>query len=255
MTWPHLVVERLKARWPRIHFDYVNGGVPGYVVNSSLQNLLIRIKPLQPDIVVIYHATNDLSRNSYQLALKAGIVKPRAEMQKSWLSDHSLLWYLIEKNLRIKSHQEKASDQTKKLQFKLEDLAIPFQADLISLVEESKNVAPIVALATFSHRLRRNQTSEEQIQAAVTSLYYMPYMTIPGLLDAFEAYNNIIRDVAQATDTLLIDQEMDIPGDGEHFSDSVHFTDRGSVAMADRVAKALVRSKTVSTLIADKTTR
>ena len=56
----------------------------------------------------------------------------------------------------------------------------------------SKSVAPIVALATFSNKFRREQTPEEQIAAANTAIYYMPYMNVEGLLRAFEEYNRVI---------------------------------------------------------------
>jgi lysophospholipase L1-like esterase len=98
-----------------------------------------------------------------------------------------------------------------------------------------------VAVATFSARLRAEQTEEEQLRAAASALYYMPFMTPRGLIGAYARYNPIIREVAQATGALLIEGEFDIPGDALHFADSVHFTDAGSRAMATRVSGALAR--------------
>src|SRR5437588_4449407 len=53
-TWPHLVARKLQAQWPRVNVDYINAGVPGYSLASSLQNLRSRVAPLDPDIIVIY---------------------------------------------------------------------------------------------------------------------------------------------------------------------------------------------------------
>jgi lysophospholipase L1-like esterase len=73
----------------------------------------------------------------------------------------------------------------------------------------------------------------------------MPFMTPSGLIASYARYNEVIRDVAASTGAILIDGEHTIPGDAEHFSDSVHFTDAGSRAMADRVLRALTEDHSV----------
>ena len=37
-----------------------NGGTPGFDTSQSIANLALRLMPLSPDVVVIYHAYNDL---------------------------------------------------------------------------------------------------------------------------------------------------------------------------------------------------
>lgn len=240
MVWPHLVNQKLKQHWPNLDFDYINGGVPGYGLNSSLPNLKYKIKPLEPDIIIIYHAPNDLSFNSFQLAKQKGLVKQRTGKELYWLSEYSLLSFLVEKNLRVLIAKKNVYKQNKKLNFNEEELAEPFRKELKLLIEESKKVVSVVAIATFTQRLRADQTQEEQLEAVTSSLYYMPYMTIDGLLKGFKAYNNVIRDVAKESNILLIDDNEVIPGDGTHFNDSVHFKDLGSKAMAQRVFNGLV---------------
>jgi lysophospholipase L1-like esterase len=243
MTWPHLVWKKLQEHWPSANFDYVNGGVPGYAVETSLRNLDRRITTLDPDVIIIYHATNDLSWRSFDLAVKQGLVEHRTEQTLSWLSKYSLLSYLVEKNIKILWLEMRAHDVHRKLLFDRRELAEPFQRDLTDLVRRAQSVASLVVLVTFSHRLRHGQTPEEQARAAVTSLYYMPYMSIDGLLTAFDAYNEAIRQVAKATGALLVNDELSIPGDSKHFVDSVHFTDAGSQAMAERVVSVLLKSE------------
>jgi hypothetical protein len=119
-------------------------------------------------------------------------------------------------------------------------------------VDASKRTAKLVVLVTFSTQLRPDQTSEQQTHAAVTSLYYMPYMSINGLLEGYASYNEVVRQVAQESGALLVSDENSIPGDGRHFADSVHFSDEGSLAMAQRVARGLVESSAVRKLVAAK---
>lgn len=249
MVWTHLVTEQLKQRWPSLKFDYVSGGVPGYGVNHSLQNLKYKITPLKPDIIVIYHTANDLSSNTFELAKKKGLVEQQTGKGLLWLSKYSLLSYLIEKNLRVIISQKKAFDQSRKLEFEAQEITETFRNDLNVLVQESKKVSPIVAIATFSARLRENQSKKEKIEAVVTSLYYMPYMTIDGLIRGYKSYNDVIRSVANQQNIILIDNNNMIPGDGTHFNDSVHFKDRGSELMARRVFAGLVDVGTFESFI------
>src|SRR5690606_36621055 len=98
-VWPHLVAESLRERFEKKAIDYVNGGVPGYTVASSIRNLEHRVARLRPDIIVIYHGTNDLSGELRDLAAATGLIQRVSPPESSWLSRYSLLWNLVTKNL------------------------------------------------------------------------------------------------------------------------------------------------------------
>ncbi len=241
-TWPHLVTEALKARFPDHEFDYINGGVSGYTAQSSLKNLVLRVKRLEPDIIVIYHATNDLSFRSREAAQAQGIYDTHGDTGNSWLADYSLLWYLVEKNLALRSRRDASQDASSRLKLDVEALTAPFKQDMTNLLAASKAVAKVVAVATFSTKMRPDQGPEQRLEAATNTLYFMPYMTPDGLLASFAAYNRAIIEAAQDQGVILIQGETDIPGDSVHFFDSIHFTDAGSVVMAKRIADGLLRS-------------
>ena len=238
-TWPDLLVKRLGALRPGVVIDYVNGAVPGYGVTSSRRNLELRVAPLKPDIIVIYHATNDLAGNSTVAAAARGIRMIRGEKDMSWFSRYSMLWYLVEKNLIILNRQRNAEDSQGKLDVSSSELAEPFRRELSELVSAAKKVAGTVVLVTFSVRLRAEQSAEQKRESAVSSLFYMPYFTPDSLIQHYAAYNDVIREVARAQGGILIGGENDIPGDGIHFVDTVHFTDAGNRRMSERVANAM----------------
>jgi lysophospholipase L1-like esterase len=237
-TWPSLVCDRLRERFPGASFDYVNAGVAGYTMAQTRLGLAHRVAPTEPDVIVIYHATNDLTRNSREEARRQGVYRGHAD-QSSWLADWSLAWYLVGKNLLLRTREQAARSGEGRLEVDAEALAAPFRDELRALVDEARERAELVALATFSHRARPEQTPEERFEACSTSLYYMPYMTPDGLLESFAAYNRVIREVAREKGVLLLECAEAIPGDGVHFNDSVHFTDAGCAAMAECVAAGL----------------
>jgi lysophospholipase L1-like esterase len=167
-TWPHLVAEELREYLPDITIEYINAGVPGYGVTHSLRALKHRVAKFEPNLIVIYHATNDLSGNSFEEAKRQGVVSRRSEEELSWGSNYSLLWYLVEKNLRIMALQQSADELQGKIELDSESLAAPFRSDLRQLVHASSLAAPLVAVVTFSTRLRADQSVSVRRQRVCT---------------------------------------------------------------------------------------
>jgi lysophospholipase L1-like esterase len=247
MTWPHLVWGALHTRWPSLDLDYLNAGVPGYSTKMLLRGLNARVAQFSPDIIVIYEATNDLTLNSRDLAREQGLVRARQEENIGWLGRHSLLAYLIAKNLDVMRQQSRTES---KIKLDMPTLDAEFRNDYTNLIETSQKVASVVVTVTFSPRIRAEQSPEDRRVSAITSLYYMPYMIPDDLITGFDHYNKVIRDVSRTRGTVLVGDEDSIPGDAEHYVDWVHFSDAGSRAMANRVAQALIASPAVQALVA-----
>jgi len=247
-TWPHLAWESLSAAYPEAEFDYVNASLPGGSVEESLINLRVRVAPVEPDVIVVYHATNDLSHDTRMLAAQQGIFRAGGE-EPGLLARWSLSWYLLEKNLRLRQRQKASTAASGRLRFQPDRLARGFEDRLVELLGASRGVARLATVATFSHKVRRDQPTAEQLKNCDTSLYYMPYMTVEGLLDGFDAYNRAIRRAAERSGAVVIEGEETIPGDDRHFNDSVHFTDAGSHLMANRIVDALRNSAEFRVLV------
>lgn len=247
-TWPYLVVEHLRAGYPKKSFDYINAGIPGYTTRQSLKNLALRVATHDPDIIVIYHAWNDLKANSRKAARERRLQFSTEAERLSWLSDYSLLIYLLEKNLFIWNRQRAAGDKNNKLDVPGEVLSNPFRQDLETLVLKAREVADRVVLVTFSIKLRAEQSPEKRIEAAATGLYYLPFMTPEYLIRYFGAYNQVIRKIGEDTESLVVGTENAIPGTAVHFNDTVHLSDAGSALMAKRVARALIDAQIVERL-------
>jgi lysophospholipase L1-like esterase len=239
-VWTELVRDSLEEKLPGVSIDYVNGGVPGYTAVNSLTNLETRIAPLDPDVVVIYHATNDLSKDTRELAIEAGIQRANLATEESWLGRYSLLWHLVEKNLALMNFEQKSTEM---LPLDLSTIGEGFRRDLIEIVETARaSGVQQVVLVTFSIQLRENMDELQQTAAMTTARYYMPYLSVHSVLAGFKRYNEIIREVAKQTGAILIENENSIPGDPRHFADSVHFKDMGSQKQAERIVAGLLTS-------------
>ena len=239
-VWSHLVTASIATALPGHQFDYINGGVPGYTVASSLKNLQLRISPLQPDIVVIYEGINDLTGELRDVAVQHGVITEAKVQQLSWPARYSVLWNLVEKNLRVLASQRAAQQDRARLTMDTSTLGVQYRKDLTELVRAAQQNAKLVAVATLATHVRREQSPEQQVTALSSAIFFMPFITAIGEIESFAKYNQIIREVARDTGALLIEGENTIPGDSAHFTDSVHFTDAGSRAMAERVSRVLI---------------
>jgi lysophospholipase L1-like esterase len=218
--------------------DYVNASASGYVISYDLINLEKRVKPLQPDIIIIYKGFNDMASYAKGIAARQN----KRYYKEGRFEKYSLAYDLIKKNLTIMMNRKNARSGKDRLVFEPEEISRGFRKELTDLIIAAKKIAPVVAVATLSYKIRRGQPDEEKLRNANTALYYMPYMSTSGLLDAYEEYNRVIRDVAKETGAILIDNELVIPGDDEHFRDSIHLSDQGSRMMAQRVVDSLAAS-------------
>jgi lysophospholipase L1-like esterase len=248
-VWAHLVAESLGKTFASVRFDYVNAGVQGYTMSSLLKSMELRVAALQPDVVVIYEAANNLSGDLRTRAAAQGLVQTAEFEQFSWPSRYSLLWSLVEKNLRVLSSERAARSDARRLVVDPAVLGEEYRKELTQVVRAAQRHAKVVAVATFSIHPRRDQTLEQQMRASSSAFVYLPFVTPQLVIESYERYNDIARQVARETGALLIERENDIPGDPSHFTDTVHFTDLGSRAMAQRIAGSLASSEKLQALL------
>jgi hypothetical protein len=121
-------------------------------------------------------------------------------------------------------------------------------------VELDRRNIPLM-LSTFIVKYRRGQDREMQVRNADVAFYYMPWMSIDGLLSAMDVYNQAILDYGQQHGLMVVDDRSAIPADAEHFTDCMHLADKGAEAMAERFARyfhanAVVQRLTAGTAIA-----
>lgn len=238
-TWPHLVMQQLKERYPDVDMDYVNAGIPGITTASSVVNLERRVRPLEPDVIVLYEGFNDLLVEITKVARNQGLHARRTDQG---LARWSLGWDLLTKNMQIAVARRRSKSGRQPLVVDRTNVSRGFGRTLSEIIDRSQQIAPVVAVATLSYRMRRDQSAEEQLAAAEAALFYLPFLSPAGMIDIYDRYNETIRQVSESERVVLIGQEDSIPGDAAHFHDTIHLADAGAELMMRRVIAALTRS-------------
>lgn len=59
-TWPARLEHHLREAHPEKSIEVINGGAPGWSTFESTVNLAFRMVDFEPDLVVVYHAINDM---------------------------------------------------------------------------------------------------------------------------------------------------------------------------------------------------
>ena len=238
-TWPHRLQEKLSAAYPGVRFEVINSAVGGYTATENLRNLTHRVLPLDPDLAIYYEGNNEIVKDTRQLALRRGLIADNdSHSLARSVSQYSVLFDLAYKNLAI-LYGRKQSAATTKIDTLPRDLPQHFIGLLETMREQlAARDVPLV-LSTFIVKFRRNQPRQTQIANADVEFYYMPWMSVDGMLDAMDTYNQAILDYAAKNGLPVVDDRDAVPPDAEHFSDCMHFVDKGAEAMAERFFKYL----------------
>lgn len=235
-TWTNQTVENLRARLPACAFDYANAGGPGNSVDKIALHFRHFASKIEPSVVIVL--ASDMNGDADDLVIERGISDGVA-YRKSRLAEYSLVWAKVEKNLVILKRQRQAHDRRGKLSFDARELARGFESRLDNFLASDQSGAAWVLL-TNGARVGREQSPRQQTAAAATVLFYMPYLTVEGFLDAHDAYNEVIVNVARRHGAILVDAYEDIPKDELHYADSHHLKDAGSRRLGADLARELV---------------
>ena len=214
-AWPARLQEILQRAHPGIAIQVINAGVPGYVASESLENLRARVMVLEPDLVIYYEANNDMARDTRALAVSQGLIPAAPSSLMRTLSNNSLLFDLAQKNVRILMART-SSDA------KLGDLPADLPTRYIAKLDEMRRLTADrgidFVLSTFIVKYRRDQPRATQIQNASIAFFYMPWLTIEGLLDGTELVQPCPDEITPASHGLpIVDDRDSVPGDDQEF--------------------------------------
>lgn len=245
--WPSRVTAALRQALPACRFDFVNAGVPGFTTDQMRTYFKAAVARTDPDLVIIL--PGDINLDADRIAVERAI-SDGVHYRPSWLARHSLLWAKIEKNLVIIRRQRSAHLQAGKLQIAPRAMSERYERRLAALLGAIQDRGAVPVLLAAQGQLRRDQSPREQLQAAATALFFMPYMSIGLLLDARDEYNRVAREVAHRTGTPFIGiDRLEIPGTATYYADTSHFTVAGSKLMARQVVAALLGNAQVRPIL------
>jgi hypothetical protein len=223
----------------------------------SLNVLLNKVLPLNPQIVVMMHNINDLSILLYEKSYwnkkssRPVIMDINKEITSNyfkvirdrWIPNLSLALRDFDQKLRSRleaapkpegrTADEFASSRRQKLIIDEAWLRRQFKMNLQTFINicRARSITPV--LMTMASRCKENP---DQIIAASfknNSLGYREFKTL------FDSFNDMIRQTAAENQVTLVDLAKEIPPEKDYLYDIVHYSDNGSLKAAELISRQL----------------
>jgi hypothetical protein len=217
-SWPGLTTRRLQQHFPDCRFVYQNTGVQG-LSSRSLKKFYTRevLTKLRPDVVIVMTDDRKIRfREMGQAAATAG-ARPRH------------------------------------LDLKREQLLQHYAEDLPALLTTIKSHNAVPVLLSFGQQLGRGQSYIEQRRARGAGPGAPPsFISLQGLLQSAEWYNEMNRETAAALGVPFIEWHRQLQGTQRNYLDLRHFQPAGSALMAEILARQMMQSALFLSAMAEK---
>jgi lysophospholipase L1-like esterase len=256
--------------------EVLNGGLPGATTALAITRFEQRLRPLRPDLVILYNLINDILQSR---RAKLGLdprMRPLVPVSGpvSSLLSHSAIYLAIvsarterEKAAEIAEANRAQADQARgtpaareraraveqavtreqagsgdaneKNLYLVPEHVAEFRAQLERFARLARQSGATPVFCTFAMRFRGDETQREYQENGPATARYMPDWKMAW--GAIGAMNDVIRETARATGSPLVDVAAKIPKKPEYFppGDTDHFTDAGCAAAGALIAAEL----------------
>jgi lysophospholipase L1-like esterase len=261
LSYPELLEHDLQQRGYQ-KVNVINAGVPGWTTWECLINFQFRILDMQPDMIIVYEAINDIHTRlvwppaAYQgdnsgtsipavssifmpsifeystvirfFLVRAGVTQPHADITKT--IDRRAPTFYADNFQRQKIQQTYPSGVFKKTsaQQMLEtNKPVYYRRNIenILLIARARAITPVVATFAYSP-LFENE----------------PRVASPEYIFAYEEMNELLKSIATESVANLFDFGSKFPTDKKYYHDGRHVNEEGARLMAKMFADYLVES-------------
>ena len=236
-SWPAVATHVLQKSAGACEVDYLNAGMAAFATDRMLRYFEGRVRQTQPDVVVVLPTDINFDMDRYMV--RRGLHDGN-HYERSWLARHSVLWSKVEMNATILRRQRLAARENAHDDIPIGEIVPAFDRRLRSLVLSIRANGGQPVLLESTGQVRRGQSQPEQVAAAATDLFYMPYLSIGSLLDLRDEYNRVVRRVGSELQVPVVAARLGVPGNHRYYRDSSHYTPLGS-AMAGRLTGEALR--------------
>lgn len=257
-AYPYLLQQYLNERGYE-NVEVVNAGVGGYRTWESLINLQFRVLDLEPDLIIIYHAINDIaprlvwppseyrgdlsgyldpplifrpslierSNLARMVMISLDLTQPAIALSRTWAPRTEFSYEaLFEEQRSEGTYPQGIFLEVSAQEMLRQNPPIYFERNLRSMVAIARANGIEVILATFvySPDFKYVQVSSPEYQSALAE------------------HNDVIRLITASTEAHLFDFASLMPTNEKYFTDGVHFTFEGNQLRANLFADFIIES-------------
>jgi lysophospholipase L1-like esterase len=239
-TYPAVLEKLLQENNIGKTVQVLNAGVPWHTSMHSLLRYTGKFADWKPNVVIIMHAFNDIFQTSegqltngkyrddygHYFGAIGQRVNPGDEMAKT-------IHHILTKNWLARTWYSDLHDATQTVPKQHVDLLRPlpaFRRNLEQLIIRSKQDGAKVILLTQPYLYKDDMPVDEK-KILFYDYYYKDYAKVPTIseqMQAMNAFNAAICDIARKLQVTLIDVEKSLPKSVALMFDDVHYTEKGA---------------------------
>lgn len=268
-SYPYLLEQELKQRGIK-EVEVINSGVGNWSTWESFINLQLRVLDLDPDLLIIYHATNDIQSRivwppeRYRSDNSGRRISTYADLAPGWkdvlLENSNILrvfsiklgwktpnvvlerldpspdsYYLPEfiKQLNDKTYPSGIFREVSLAKMLETNQPVYFRRNLKNMIDLAKNQGAGVVISTFAH----------------CTGFENEFSSSPEYASAYREHNQIIKEIASQKKIPALDFAGLFPNDKELYADGRHVNGKGSrlkaKIFADFLAPIVKKSQSV----------
>ncbi len=231
-TYPARLEQYLQRNYGYHQLEVINAGVVGYTSWESLVNLAFRGIDFAPDLVIIYHNTNDV----HSRLIDPGTYKSdNSGRRQAWTApnnpaiEYSAFLRIITRSLGL-TRQVKLDDFINAPTFKgnTRKSYAGYTVDPKQLLQENppeylqRNLESMIAIA------RIHGADVLLSTFATTSKIPNDYTLYPHYQLAHDTHNKLIKVVAKKHQVALLDFASQMPEDKKYWADGIHVNEAGA---------------------------
>lgn len=240
-TFTRQLEKILRDKYGYKNVQVINAGVGGYNSWESLINLEFRVLDLDPDLIIVYHGTNDVHTRLVEPSEYSGDNRGR---RKQWIEpdvhilEHSALLRILLRKTGITNQvglRKFVNAQTAYGPFELEgrdpmelldkNPPIYFRRNLKNMIAVSHANGADIMFATWAH-----------------SPHFDDYASTPFYQRGFSENNQVVKEVANEHEIPVFDFAEVMPQDKKYWSDGRHVNKRGARKKAELFAEFINES-------------
>ena len=230
----------LREDYDHQNVEVINAGVAGHNSWESLINLQFRILDIHPDLIIVYHGTNDVHT---RLVSPDAYTGDNSGRRIQWnppsipLVEHSLLLRIISRKLHLTNQvglevfvnaatyfggggKRWPMLEQQVIELLRKNPPIFFRRNLTNMVSIARANGVDTIFATWAH-----------------SPYFEDYASTKAYQLGFRENNEIVKEVASHFDVHLYDFASMMPKDKKYWADGRHLNEAGALLKANLFAK------------------
>lgn len=242
-TYPSQLEVILQQQYGYHHVEVINAGIGGHNSWETLINLEFRVLDLEPDLIIIYHGTNDVHCRLVEPDAYRGDNTGR---RKQWEIPYQSFW---EQSLLVRILTRSIGEHP--------PLSVDYMANAptyLGLNSPYYWVMPVESQAALLQQnppiyFKRNLqnmiaiANAHRIRVLLSTWAYSPsfddYAANPAYQYGFNENNSVVKAVATETHTPIFDFAAAMPQDTRYWHDGRHVNVQGAALKAELFAEYL----------------